>query len=171
MTPDTDHTFGLRSEDNQIFIGNKPVAFEGDDIFVEGIRHKGTPGLWELIVKKEPDRSLYDPDDLDYAEILRISDAMYQGNSSLSRTSKASQSFKWNYIIKPIYRQEKYGSELQTVFLPSNFDQLLDRLKPCAASYQAGNNGVCNEIVAILDTLKKARHISLEEYKLHLSIL
>ena len=55
MTPQADHTFGLRSEDDGIYIGNATVTFEGDDLFVDGTRYKGTPGLWELLVKKRPE--------------------------------------------------------------------------------------------------------------------
>ena len=171
MTPFADHTFGLRSEDDGIFIGSSPVTFEGDDIFVDGVRYKGTPGLWELMVKKKPES--FEPEDLDdYEEILKSSGAMYQGNSTLSRTPKANKSYKWKGIVSHIYKKDKFGSGLQTVFLPSNFDQLLDRLELCAAAYQAGNNGVRNEIVSIIDAMKKGGYISIDEYKaLHRSIL
>ena len=103
--------------------------------------------------------------------ILKSTDAMYQGNSTLSRTPKSSRSYKWTNIVSHIYKEAKYGSGVHTVFLPSNFNQLLDRLELCSVAYR-GNNGVRNEIVAILDSLKKAGHINIEEYKkLHRSIL
>ena len=51
LTPYADHTFGLRSEENGIFIGSSPVTYEGDDIFGDGVRYKVTPDLWELMVK------------------------------------------------------------------------------------------------------------------------
>ena len=167
MTPKADHTFGLRVEDDSIMIGSLPVTFDGDDIFVDGERYKGTPGLWELMVLKNPKD--FEVDDLHtYGDILRASNAMYQGNSSLSQTPKASKSRKWKEIVSYIYKQDKYGSGVSTVFLPTCFDQLLDRLDLCAAAYQAGNNGVRNEIVAILDAMRKSGHISRDEYeKLH----
>ena len=164
MTDKADHTFGLRSEDNDILIGSKLVTFDGDDIFVDGVRYKGTPGLWELLVKKRPET--FEPSDLDnYAEILKASGAMYQSNDVLSRTPKSSGGYKWKNLVSHIYKQEKQGSGVRTVFLPSDFDQLMDRLDLCRASYEAGNNGVRNEIVAILDAMKKGRHISHQEYR------
>ena len=166
MTPNADHTFGIRSADDGIFIGSKPVTFDGDDIFVEGVRYKGTPGLWELLVKKRPDPETYDAEDLDnYTDILTSTNAMYQNNDALSRTPKASKSYKWNYVVKPIYQKVRSGSGLEAVFLPCNLDQLLDRLDLCAASYRAGNNGVRNEIVAILDALKRQGYLDGKEYK------
>ena len=42
MTPKADHTFGLRLENDAIIIGNLPVTFDGDDIFDDGQRYKGT---------------------------------------------------------------------------------------------------------------------------------
>ena len=89
--------------------------------------YKGTLGLWELMVKKKPES--FEPDDLDnYAKILKMSGAMYQGNSTLSRTPKANKSYKWKEIVSHIYKKDKFGSGLQTIFLPSNFKQLLDCL-------------------------------------------
>ena len=170
-TSHADHTFGLRVEDGDYMIGNSPVTFDGDDIFVDGVRYKGTPGLWELMVKKRPES--FDPEDLmTYGDILRSSAAMYQGNSVLSRTPKSNRSYKWKEIVSGIYQQDKYGSGLQTVFLPKDFDSLMDRLELCAAAYRAGNNGVRNEIVAILDALRKFGYINDQKYRqLHRSLL
>ena len=164
MTGEADHTFGLRSEDNDILIGSKLVTFDGDDIFVGDVKYKGTPGLWELMVKKRP--ATFKAGDFDnYAEILKVSGAMYQGNDVLSKTPKSSSGYKWKNLVSHIYKQEKQGSGVRTVFLPSDFDQLLDRLDLCAASYRAGNNGVRNEIVAILDAMKRQGWINNAEYQ------
>ncbi|XP_071137295.1 uncharacterized protein [Mytilus edulis] len=171
MTPNADYTFGLRVEGNTIMIGGLPVNFEGDDILVDGVRYKGTPGLWELMVMKRPES--YDPEDLmTYGEILRASGAMYQGNSILSRTPKANRSYKWKEIVSHIYKQDKFGSGMPAVFLPNDFDPLLDRLDLCAAAYRAGNNGVRNEMVAILDAMKRLGHVDHGEYvQLHRQLL
>ena len=104
-------------------------------------------------------------------EIMKNSGTMHQGNSILSKT-KANPSYKWTGIVSHIYKKEKSCSGLKTVFSPSNFDLHLNRLDLFAASYRAGNNGVRNEIVAIHDSMKKAGHITIEEFKkLHRSIL
>ena len=171
MTNKADHTFGLRVEDDGIMIGSLPVTFDGDDIIIDDERYKGTPGLWELMVLKNPKD--FDVEDLHtYGDILRASNAMYQGNSALSQTPKASKSRKWKEIVSYLYKQDKHGSGVSTIFLPKCFDQLLSRLDLCAAAYRAGNNGVRNEIVAILDAMKKSGHISRMEYeKLHRRLL
>ena len=156
MTPQADHSFGLRSERDGIFIGDSPVIFDGDDLFVDGTRYKGTPGLWELMVKKAPET--FEPEDLDpYEEILLQTYAIYQGNHPLPKTPKSQQSYKWKGILSHFYKKATSGSGLEAVFLPCNLDKLLDRLDICAASYRAGNNGVRKKIVAILAAIKRQR--------------
>ena len=127
------------------------------------------------MVKKCPDPESYDAEDFaNYGDIMKASGAMYKGNSILPRTPKANKSHKWKEIVSYIYRQIKYRSGVQIVFLPLFFDQLLDRLDLCAAAYQAGNNGVRKEIVVFLDAnaMRKSGPISRNEYKkLHRKLL
>ena len=144
VIPYVDHTFGLRSEENVIFIGMPPVIFEGDDIFVDGVRYKATPGIWELKVKKKPES--FESQDLDdYEEILKNSGAVHQGNFTLSRTPKANKSYKWTGIVSHIFKKDKSGSGLKTVVLPSNFDQLINRLDlfPLVFTIADSSTGVC----------------------------
>lgn len=124
------------------------------------MRYKGTLGLLEL--KKRP--KTYEPEDFDaYEDILKMSNAMYKNDQESG--PKSSGSYKWKGFVS---QYSKYGSGLQTLFLLSNFDQFLDQLKLCTASYHAGNNGVRNKIVAILDIMKKGRFINDKEYvKIH----
>ena len=118
MTPQADHTFSLMSEDDGIFIGNALITFEGDDLFVDGTRYKGTPGLWELMVKNRPED--FEPEDLDaYEEILLQTNAIYHGNDPLSKTPKANCSYKWKGIVSHIYQRDKTGSGLEVVFCPA----------------------------------------------------
>ena len=46
--------FGIRDENGNFYIGDKPVVIEDNNIIVDGKEYKGTPGLWELIVSKKP---------------------------------------------------------------------------------------------------------------------
>lgn len=41
-------------------LGNKQFDVESDDfMIIDGIRYKGTPGLYELIFKRFPDDAIY----------------------------------------------------------------------------------------------------------------
>src|SRR5688572_14958375 len=73
----TDKIFGIRSEDGEFFIGDSPISFDGDDMIVGNKTYNGTPGLWELMTMKEPNKSIYYDKDLDvYAEILHTTNAV-----------------------------------------------------------------------------------------------
>jgi len=74
---DVDQTFGLYDKHGEFFIGDSHVKIEGDDIIVKDKEYQGTPGLWELLVMKEQDKSIYNREDFrNYAEILRHTNAM-----------------------------------------------------------------------------------------------
>lgn len=74
-----DTTFGIYSKDGQFFIGNTPIAIQGDDVTVGDETYVGTPGLWELLTLSNPDKTIYnDQDFLNYAYILDKTDAIRQ---------------------------------------------------------------------------------------------
>jgi len=52
---DVDKTFGLYDKHSEFFISYSPIKIEGDDIIVKDKEYHGTPGLWELLIMKEPD--------------------------------------------------------------------------------------------------------------------
>ena len=101
----TDKKYGIRKEDdNNWYIGNKIIHFNGDNIRIGDNEYKGTPGLWELITSKVPDQNIYN--DNDYAEFAKImyqTSAMkrdYNPGESHPAHSKAS---KWTKILKPLW--------------------------------------------------------------------
>ena len=67
-----DKTFGLRDTDGQFYIGNKEAKIKENNIIVGDKEYAGTPGLWELIVARSPDDTIFTNGDYDnYAEFLR----------------------------------------------------------------------------------------------------
>ena len=46
--------YGLYIRKGNFYIRNKPIVNVDNNIVVEDEEHEGTPGLWELIVSKEP---------------------------------------------------------------------------------------------------------------------
>ena len=54
-----------------------------------------TPGLWELIVSKEP-KDFNEKDYENYAKLMVKNNALRRGNNPDSNYPKSSKSYKWN---------------------------------------------------------------------------
>ena len=189
-----DKTFGLYAENKKFKIGDKPVTIKDNNIIIEGKTYIGTPGLWELITSNKP-KIFNEDDYINYRDLLIQTNTIYQGNDSNKTNPKSSKSEKWEKLIKPIWayikeskkppeggkgkgkgkgrkkRQEDpqpgtssakgYGLK----FLSSDPNALIDRFDLLFSSKKAGHTGVKNEIVAILDELKRQGVININEYK------
>ena len=159
-----DRTFGLYVKDKKFYIGNKLAIILDDDIIVGRDEYRGTPGLWELIVLKEP-KEFTNKDYENYAKLMVKSNALRVNNDPNSKKPKASKGYKWNNIIKDIWvNKEKYeGSGV--VVIPEDPNALLERLDLLLASQEAGHTGVGNELVSICDELKRQGVIDVDTYK------
>ena len=180
---------GLYSEDDNLKIGYRPVKIENDDIIIDDERFKGTVGLWELITSKDiPDISEYGAEDLaGYITIMHITKATYDKNNK-----RVGGNDKMNKLIKPLVKaleEDKSGNKLITKInkhfgfeeeeyevpptkgtglpkiLPSDPNALIDRFDLLFSSKKAGHTGVRNEIVSILDELKRQGVLKTNEYK------
>ena len=176
-----DLAFGLYAQEGKFKIGNKEVNIEDNDINVDDIIFEGTPGFWELITSKNPEN--YTGEDLDkYRQLLLLTNAVYRDNNPDNNNPKSSKSPKWKKIIKPIWEQikiqkdeeEEYEEEYEEPatkgtgllkILPSDPNALIDRFDLLFSSKKAGHTGVRNEIVSILDELKRQGVLKTNEYK------
>ena len=184
--------FGLNTQNKEgkYKIGDKFVDFDGDDIVVEGERFKGTPGFWALIISKNPSSDDYTNEDKkQYKHLLIKSNAIFKDNNPNETRAKGNyQGNKWKEVINPIWKEikpkptEKRGkggkgkgkrqkdpkpgtSGTGLKILPSDPNALIDRFDLLFSSKKAGHTGVKNEIVAILDELKRQEVINVNEYK------
>ena len=165
-----DKTFGLYDKDGEFYIGDKGVLISGDNLFVNNKEYQGTPGLWELITSKKPDPEMFTDDDYEqYQNILVETNAMKQNNDPKSTKPKGSRSEKWRVYVKPIWDMYKTSEDIEKdgsgIILPSDPSALLERFDLLVASKQAGNTGVQNEIVSILDELLRQKIIDRNQYK------
>ena len=190
-----DKVFGMVKKDKYYYIGDKPIKIKDDNIIIDDKEYIGTEGLWELIISKEPQEGIYTEDDfLNYGKILKQTNAIYQGNNPNQNYPKSSSSVKWKQLIKPIWedikkskkppeeekgkgkgkgrgrkKRQEYpqpgtsGTGLK--ILPSEPNALIDRFDLLFSSQKAGHTGVRNEIIAILDELKRQGVININEYK------
>ena len=188
-----DFSFGIYTKDGKFKIGSKKINIEDNDIMVLDDKDnilktfEGTHGFWELITSKEPKK--YTEEDLNkYRQLVILTDTAYQGNDPNRNKPKSSGSYKWKNIISPIWEaikeQEKAEVEYNEfeepddpqpgtsgvipgsgLFLPSDPNALIDRFDLLFSSKKAGHTGVMNEIISILDELKRQGVIKTNEYK------
>ena len=183
-----DLTFGIYAQDGKFKIGSKEVNIEDNNIKVDNTIFEGTPGFWELVTSKDPKKENYTDEDLNkYQQLVILTNTAYRNNDPTQNKPKSSVSKKWKNIIKPIWeaikqqKEEEYkefeeeyeededpkpstsGTGLK--FLPTDPNALIDRFDLLFSSKKAGHTGVKNEIVAILDELKRQKVINVNEYK------
>ena len=184
-----DLAFGLYAQEGKFKIGNKEVNIEDNDINIDDIIFEGTPGFWELITSKNPEN--YTGEDLvKYRKLLLLTNAVYRDNNPDNNNPKSSKSPKWKNIIKPIWEQIKIQKDEEEEYeepatsgtglsaagpatprskglkiLPSDPNALIDRFDLLFSSQKAGHTGVRNEIVSILDELKRQGVLKTNEYK------
>ena len=166
-----DLTFGLYGKNKGFYIGNKPVIIENNDIKVDDIIFEGTPGFWELVTSLNPIPDNYTEEDLNkYRQLVILTNTAFQNNDPNTNRPKSSKSNKWKNIIKPIWKYIKEQQQEETEgeglkILPSDPNALIDRFDLLFSSKKAGHTGVRNEIVSILDELKRQGVINANIYK------
>ena len=180
-----DLTFGIYTQDGKFKIGNKVVTIEDNDIKVDNTIFEGTPGFWELVTSTNPNTENFTEEDLSkYRQLVILTNTAYQRNDPKLNKPKASKSNKWKNIIKPIWKaikeqeEEEYkefeepdedeptpGISGTGLILPSDPNALINRFDLLFSSQKAGHTGVRNEIVAILDELKRQGVLKTNEYK------
>ena len=178
-----DLSYGIYAKDGKFKVGTEFITIEDNDIKVNDIIFEGTPGFWELVTSKNPNPENYTEEDLDkYQRLVILTNTAFQDNNLNSNNPKASRSPKWKNIIKPIWEQIKKQKEEYKEFeedddpqpstsgtglkiLPSDPNALIDRFDLLFSSKKAGHTGVRNEIVSILDELKRQGVLKTNEYK------
>jgi hypothetical protein len=171
-----DHRTGIRHDSFQekFYIGTAEVKFVGKDIDINGKRYEGTPGLYELLFKRNP-KKYSDQDIHTYKEILDITSAArtnFNPNSQIQGT----KAFKYKSIIGPLYSEEltryhetpkrenkTFGKGMFKEVNQNPIDyvywddpnELVDRLKLLVASQTAGHTGHTNEIISIIEELRE----------------
>ena len=181
-----DLSYGIYAKDGKFKIDTEFITIEDNDIKVNDIIFEGTPGFWELVTSKNPNPENYTEEDLDkYQRLVILTNTAFQDNNPNSNNPKASKSPKWKNIIKRIRKQIKKQKEEEykgfeeededdpqpstsgtgLKILPSDPNALINRFDLLFSSKKAGHTGVRNEIVSILDELKRQGVLKTNEYK------
>ena len=165
--PFSDKTFGIRKEKGHHYIGNKHVIVDDNDIIISesGEKFKGTSGLWNLLMSKNP-KNFTDKDYDNYEDLMIMTNALHRNNDENNPYPKGSGSTKWRKLLSPIWHKKKGGYKGEgVVVIPSNPNALLERPELLLASQEAGYTGVRNELVSICDELKRQGVLDTKAYK------
>ena len=188
-----DLSFGIYAQNGKFKIGNKEVNIEDNDIKVDNTIFEGIKGFWELVTSKNPNPDNFTKEDLNkYRQLVILTNTAYRGNDPNQNKPKSSGSSKWKHIISPIWEAIKQQKEAEEkvedeykefvepddpqpgpsgvipgsgLILPSDPNALIDRFDLLFSSKKAGHTGVRNEIISILDELKRQGVINVNEYK------
>ena len=167
--PNRDTTFGIRNVEGLYYIGNKQATIVNNNILIGDEKFTGTPGLWELLMSKNPD-NFNENDYNEYEKLMVKTNALHKDYNPNNPYPRSSRSDKW-YLVSQIwvnreYTKKKEGYEGKgVVVIPSNPNALLERLDLLLASQKAGHTGVRNELVSICDELKRQGVLDTDFYK------
>ena len=103
----SDKTFGLRDKDGKFYIGNKEAKIKENNIIVGDKEYAGKPELWELIVARSSDDTIFTNGDCDnHAEIMHSTNALRRNNDESETKPKANRNWKWKHILKQIWDEK-----------------------------------------------------------------
>ena len=135
---EADTTYGIYDKDGKFYIGNKLAIIVDNDLVVGRDEYEGTPGLWELIMSKNPDPKNFTEEDYEnYAKLMVKTNALRVDNNTENKRPRSSKSYKWNTILNPIwYNRKKYEGK-GVIVIPSDPNALLERLDLLLATQEA----------------------------------
>ena len=159
------HMGAIKDPNGEYKGNNKILTIAYNNIYVDGEKFRGTPGLWELIMEDKPNPKNYTKEDYDnYGNLLFKTNALNQNFDPKNSYPRASRSYKWQNLLSLIWAAKAYkGSGV--VVIPSDPNALLERLDLLLASQEAGHTGVRNELVSICDELKRQGVLNTKTYK------
>lgn len=153
-----DKVYGIRSDGNRWLIGNSVIQITDDNIYIDDEEFKGSPGVFELLFMKHPDKSVYNDQDLEtYKKILQATNAHKQ-NYDEKHQVMSNRGKKYTKIIKPLFGKQT-GSGMEANKIRYEYwddpNELVVRLRLILSSTSAGNNSHQNEIMSIIEELKE----------------
>ena len=164
--PITDKVYGIYKKEGLYYIGNKQATIADNNIIIGDKKFKGTPGLWELLMSKNPDDNIYTFKDYEtYKRLMLKTNALHRDNYPKSTYPKGSRSEKWLRLLSPIWHsRRKYEGE-GVVVIPGDPNALLERLDLLLEGKKAGHTWIENELVSICDELKRQGVLDSSSYK------
>lgn len=100
---EADHTYGFHCHGDEWKMGSHSLTFEDDDIYIDNVCYKGTPGLLELIFKKTP--CDYTESDLESYKNMLVHTGVHK---TLDGTRiKSNKGYKYTNLISVMFPSKK----------------------------------------------------------------
>lgn len=173
-----DVPYGVRNERGKQFMGTARVVLYDNYVQVGSKKYKMTEGIKECLFKKIPRMDLITEDDLKHYKSMILDTNVHRRDFSPTKPIKSNKGRKYLNIIRPMFKLRKIststdGEQHEThegKGLPllkkwkKNVDyvywddpnELIDRLRLLIASRNAGNTGLDNEIISIIEELRES---------------
>ena len=127
--PITDEVYGIYKKEGLYYIGNKQATIADNNIIIDDEKFKGTPCLWELIVSKNPDDTIYMYKNYEtYQRLMLKTNALHRDNDPKSTYPKGSRSEKWLRLPSPIWHSKRKYEGEGVVVIPGDSNALLERV-------------------------------------------
>ncbi|OXU16571.1 hypothetical protein TSAR_016936 [Trichomalopsis sarcophagae] len=117
-----DLIYGIRTKSDDFYIGNTPFSYDNEFIILENKQYKKSPGVIELLFKKEPESTNINKSDLsDYSKIVKQASAhkkYYKEEEPIrdSNSKKFVDCIAKMSVIKDNKRTSEEGSSLPPPF-------------------------------------------------------
>lgn len=170
-----DVPFGIRSERGKLMLGKTRVYDQGHILKIGTHTLKKSDGITELLFKRMPNLDIVTDEDLQNYKTVLVDTNAHRRNFDSNKPINSNKGFKYMNVIKPLFKFSRkiatsteslsHGEGinlLKKVKKDSDFiywddpNELVERLKLLLASREAGNTGVDNEIIAIIEELSEA---------------
>lgn len=167
--------FGIRNEHGKLMLGSYPISVIDNKLTIDGESYFLTLGLNELLFKKAPDFKVVTEDDKRSYKTLLLKTNAHRRDFDPNKPIKSNKGMKYLFIIKPLFKLSKPRTTSEEFYvtgegLPSKKkvkrdisyvywddpNELVERLKLLIASRDAGNTGLDNEIISIIEELREA---------------
>lgn len=157
-----DTVFGVRSLVNGMKFGNASFSYDGSNFKIGDKMIQPTPGLKELLFKKDPNDNLVSSNDIDTYHLLVNKFNVLHKNFKPNTSFKNDKSKKFNIYLSQVIKGSGFFKKLNHNIDHVYWDdpnELVSRLRLLNAEKQAGNNNHENEIISIMEELREAQII------------
>ena len=177
-----DVPFGARLERGKLFVGSSRLTVTDNNLIIGGHTYAKTVGLGQLLFKKVPDLKLLTEEDKQNYKLILLDTNVHRRDYDPTKPIKSNKGTKYLYVIKPFFRLSKSksttGTSNESLSQGSGLpvmkrvkkdidyvywddpNELVDRLRILLASRDAGNTGLDNEIISIIEELRESNIIN-----------
>lgn len=171
----TNVPYGVRRERGKLMLGSARFFMDDHYFKIAGRNYECTDGLKQLLFEKSPDLSQITSEDLKSYKSMLMETNAHRRDFDSKKPIKTNKGQKYLKIIKPLFRlrketystdgsvskgdgltlMKKFKKDVDFVYWDDP-NELVERLKLLLASRDAGNTGVGNEIISIIEELRES---------------